>query len=100
MNENLDFRKGFFLYHGVCDMCASLTDEQFGKAIRALITYQKTGSEPKIENEFVKIAFDFMKVWDGIDRERYEKILEKRRGAGKKGAEKRWENKNVKDAIA
>ena len=50
MNENLDFRKGFFLYHGVCDMCASLTDEQFGKAIRALITYQKTGSEPKIMN--------------------------------------------------
>ena len=41
-----------------------------------------------------------MKVWDGIDRERYEKILEKRREAGKKGAEKRWENKNGKDAIA
>ena len=36
------------------------------------------------------MLFSVMKQYDDDDRKRYEKIVETKREAGKRGAEKRW----------
>lgn len=93
MDSKADFRKGVFVYYDLFKMLDSLTDEQFGKAIRIFVGYS-CGEEQVIPvDQIVEIAVECLKLWDGIDRAKYEKILEKRRAAGIKGAEKRWGNR-------
>ena len=48
------------MYHGYLKACAKLTDEEFGKVIRALLEYAVKGTEPEGMNDKETIAFDFM----------------------------------------
>lgn len=99
MNNKSNFRKGVFVYFDLIKMLDSLTDEQFGRAIR-IFACSSCGEEKAASNdETVNLAAACLTLWDSIDRAKYEKILEKRREAGAKGAEKRWGNGKEKEEI-
>ena len=52
-----DKRDGFVIYSSYAEKFEDLTDEQFGKLIRSVCDYQKTGIMPKIEDKSIRIAF-------------------------------------------
>ncbi len=67
-----------------------LTDEEFGRLVRAALRYKKNGEAPgNLGREGL--------LWDGLkleidrDNESYEHIVEHRRSAGKRSAQKRAE---------
>ena len=91
MNLYEPVKKGVFLYHDLFEAFEWMTDEQLGKTVRMLLDYSRTGVIPDGNDDtVVNVAFDFLKKWDDISRARYEKIIEKRRKAGIKGAQARW----------
>lgn len=83
-------RKGVLIFYKTKEHFAKLTDGQLGMLIRALLEYSENATLPDISDPKVEMLFSVMKQYDDEDRERYEKIVEKRREAGLKGAEKRW----------
>ena len=84
-------RKGVFLYYDFLDVLKSFSDEQFGKAIRTLLVCSRDEINPDSGNLTLDTAVRFLKTWDDLDKEKYNKILEQRRAAVKKGAKARWE---------
>ena len=88
--KNESGRKGIMIYYEMFEQFELLSNEELGELIFAIMRYSKDGTEPKIESPAAKILFSFMKRFDDIDRERYEKIRERRREAGRRGAKKRW----------
>lgn len=87
-------RKGIFIFHQSRLELDTLTDEEYGRMIRALDDHAFNGTNPQFENRFLEMAFNILKNRDDYDEARYREIVEKRRAAGKKGAEARW-NKAV-----
>lgn len=85
-----DNRKGVFLYYDFVHALETLDDEMFGRILRDMAEYSEKGILPEFDDVCLIALFNLMRGWDDIDRGRYEKILEKRREAGKKGAAARW----------
>lgn len=83
-------RKGVFLYYDFVHALQPLDDELFGRILRGMAEYSEKGVFPEFDDVCLIALFNLMRSWDDIDRGRYEKILEKRREAGKKGAAARW----------
>ncbi len=83
-------RKGVFLYYDFVHALQPLDDELFGRILRGMAEYSEKGVFPEFDDVCLIALFNLMRGWDDIDRGRYEKILEKRREAGKKGAAARW----------
>ena len=83
-------RRGVFLYYDFVHALEPLDDEMFGRILRDMAEYSEKGILPEFDNVCLIALFNLMRGWDDIDRGRYEKILEKRREAGKKGAAARW----------
>ena len=48
------------MYHSYLKSCARLTDEEFGRVVRALFDYSINNTKPEGLNEKEAIAFDFM----------------------------------------
>ena len=48
------------MYHSYLKSCARLTDEEFGRVVRALFDYSINSTKPEGLNEKEAIAFDFM----------------------------------------
>ena len=48
------------MYHSYLKSCARLTDEEFGRVVRALFVYSINSTKPEGLNEKEAIAFDFM----------------------------------------
>lgn len=91
MNLYEPVKKGVFLYHDLFEAFEWMTDEQLGKTVRMLLDYSRTGVIPDEDDDMsVNIAFNFLKNWDDMSRERSEQIAEQRREAGIKGAQARW----------
>ena len=91
MNLYEPVKKGVFLYHDLFEAFECMTDEQLGKTVRMLLDYSRTGVIPDGDDDMsVTIAFNFLKNWDDMSRERGEQIAERRREAGIKGAQARW----------
>ena len=70
--------------------------EQFGRLMEALFDLDD-GGDPQIEDDdMVAMAFAFMSLQQQIDREKYDKIVERNRENGKKGGrpKKNPENPN------
>lgn len=86
-------KKSFLIYLDYEDHFNLLTDEQIGQLIRAIIHYEKTGEEPKLDG-MLKMAFSFIKTQLDRDREKYNNIAER----NKRNAKKRWEKNNTKNA--
>ena len=97
-------RDSLVLYTAYIDKFKKLSDAQFGQLIRAVMTYQQTETAPDIDDLSVSVAFDVVRHDLDINNIKYDEAIEKRKTAGKQGAEKRWHNiandSNAINAIA
>lgn len=67
-----------------------LTDEEFGKFVRAYAGYIETGVEPNFDDRSMRLMWKTVKAFDDMNCEKYESTSAARREAGKRGAMKRW----------
>lgn len=67
-----------------------LTDDEFGKFVRAYSSYIETGAEPNFSDRSMRMMWKTIKAFDDKNREKYAETSRKRKKAGEKGAEKRW----------
>ena len=102
-------RNGFMLFNDHYACIRTLSAEQKGMILDALFTYSITGKVPENMDGTIMMAFNFMaKAMDvAFDKyeqaqaekaERDEEISRKRAEAGRKGMEKRWGEKQAKQA--
>jgi len=81
-------KKSFLIHTDSLEILDDLTDEQAGKLFKAIKDYQ-FGKEPKL-SQLIKIAFNPFKNYFERDNDKWESEIEKRREAGRLGAEARW----------
>lgn len=67
-----------------------LTNEEFGKFVRAYASYIETGVEPNFDDRSMRLMWKTVKAFDDMNCEKYESTSAARREAGKRGAMKRW----------
>ena len=67
-----------------------LTDDEFGKFVRAYACYIETGTEPNFSDRSMRMMWKTIKAFDDKNCEKYAETSRKRKKAGEKGAEKRW----------
>ena len=67
-----------------------LTDEEFGRFVRAYASYTETGVEPNFSDRSMRQMWKTVKAFDDMNCEKYESTSAARREAGKRGAMKRW----------
>lgn len=67
-----------------------LTDEEFGRVVRAYASYIETGVEPNFDDRSMRLMWKTVKAFDDLNCEKYESTSAARREAGKRGAMKRW----------
>ena len=91
-------KKGFIIYNDIIDAVDTMSDAEAGALFRMILNYEN-GRESIEENmdEFTdtRTAFViFQMIRNQLDRdyEKYEETCRRRAEAGKKGAEKRWQN--------
>lgn len=92
-------RDGFILHEKTLKMIERLGAEDVQYLMACLTEYYMTGkiNTDKVEEKSVAVALildDALERMDA-DREAYEKLVEKRANAGRKGAEKRWQSHDV-----
>lgn len=87
-------RDSFVLYTDIGAVLRKMTNEQKGILFQAIVDYEETGEEPKIEDPIVSIAF--IPIRQSLDKnnEKYERAIEQRREAGKRSAELRKRKAN------
>ena len=54
-------KNSLILYHDYLEKFISLSDEQFGKLIRCMLTYDATGEAPATGDPFVDMAFNIVR---------------------------------------
>ena len=81
------------LFVDCLDKYRKLSDSEFGRLVRAALTYKATGSEP-VELGRESLLWDGMKLDIDRDNESYKTLCDARSEAGKKGASRRWQNYN------
>ena len=91
MNPNTD---SLIIYTSYADKFSMLDDAQFGRVIRGLIEYQRTGAVPKIENPLEEMAFKVALFDLDENNRKYEEKVKARSEAGKKGMQARWKKNN------
>ena len=74
------------LFYSYEEALSSLTDEQFGRVIRAALAYMQSGTEPQLE-PIEALAFGIIKRDAERSADKYEETCRKR----KEAADKRWE---------
>ena len=72
-----------------------LPKEAAGELIQKICEYSFEGNSEPTENEFVQAMFQMIKAKLDEDAESYDRAIQKRSAAGKKGMEKRWKDNNV-----
>ena len=89
-NANVETRS-FIIHESTSRMASRLTDEERGRLYRYIDDYTIDGREPTEEpNLLVSVIFDEWLVRYKADKEQYEAIRQRRREAGRKGLERRW----------
>ena len=89
----MDKRKDSFVFYSSYDeKFKDFSLEDFGKLVRFMCQYQKTGEMPEIDNPLLQVAFSVVKVDMDINNEKYIATCEKRIIAGRKGGETRVAN--------
>lgn len=73
-------------YYSWLEITEGMSNEDFGKLVRAILLFSQNGTETKFDTPTLGIAYSFMV--DVILR------AQKKSVAGKKGMEKRWGKKN------
>ena len=83
--------ESFIFYAAYAEKFTELTDEQFGKLVRHMCEYRKTGEAPEIKDGLVRLAFNVVKYDIDHNSEKYEETCEKRRQA----IQERWGKKEA-----
>lgn len=90
-------KQSFILYCDARRHIGMMSDAQAGQLFRLLLDFAAEGRSPapaEIGDGLVAMAFSFLSAQIGRDQEKYRQTCEKRREAGRKGAEvtnrKRW----------
>ena len=78
------------LFVDVRERYQKLSDAEFGRLIRAALTYKAEGVEVKLQGR-EELMWDGMKLDIDRDNERQKSVNESRAEAGRKGAESRWQ---------
>lgn len=86
-------KNSLVLYHDYLEKFKSLTDEQFGKLIRCMLTYDASGEIPSIDDVLVEVTFNVAKMDLDKNREKYESIVKRNQENGKKGGRPKNEEK-------
>lgn len=76
-----------------------LSDEQLGRLFRAIFIYQTEGEEVEVSQD-IAVAYYFMINQFNIDKKKYERIVEARTVAGRKGGRRTQENARANRANA
>ena len=77
-------KRGFVLFNDYAEQFCSLSDVSAGKLIKAIFEYTTSGTKPKLPPK-AEMAFMFIRNSLDENKDKYEKICEKRREAGKAG---------------
>lgn len=77
-------KRGFIVYATLEEQLAFLTDEQVGQLFRAMFVHFR-GEEPVLEDMMVAMTYTGVKNIMDLDREKWERVREARREAGRKG---------------
>ena len=72
-----------------------LTDEEFGKFVRAYASYIETGVEPDFSDRSMRMMWKTVKAFDDMNCKKYESTSAARSAAGKIGMAKRWGSKTA-----
>ena len=83
----MDEKKSVLFYTDWAKPLQNLPLEDVGRLFFAILDYTKTGKEPSFENPAASTAWDFMRLRLDDNLERWEGIREKRRVAGRMGAD-------------
>ena len=75
--------------HAYLDECADLSDEEFGRLMRALLRYSRDGEVMELSGNERFFARRMMNQED-VNAAHYLSLSEKRREAGRLGAAARW----------
>lgn len=78
------------LFVDVRERYQKLSDAEFGRLIRAALTYKSEGVEVKLQGR-EELMWDGMKLDIDRDNERQKSVNDSRAEAGRKGAESRWQ---------
>lgn len=92
-------KRGFIVYATLEEQLAFLTDEQVGQLFRAMFVHFR-GEEPVLEDLMVAMTYTGVKNIMDLDREKWERVREARREAGRKGGNTRVENARRQEAAS
>lgn len=84
-------RDSFIFYTEYAEVLNTLTAEQAGLLVRAMVDYSRD-DEPDLTDPVVKAVFMTIKPRMDKDREKWEAEVERRREAGRKGGQAKAEN--------
>lgn len=73
-------KPGIMLYYKTATALEKLDDETFGRLVRSMLDYGRTGTEPALEGELA-IAWPFLKEKIDEDDARYAKVRTQRQQA-------------------
>lgn len=82
----------FMVFHSVLSTLARLTDEQFGRVMRALLRYSAKKEEPANLTDIELIAFEMYRDQIDRDEQKYETKCARLRENGAKGGRPRKTN--------
>ena len=96
----MDNEKSFLVYCDKSEQVDLLTDEEAGQLFKALFRYVRDGEILVTDNRILLYAFVAFKTTIDHNAEKYTRIVEKRREAGRKGNKVRWGEKDESQSIA
>ena len=79
-------KNSFVIYNDIYEVIKELTDEEAGILFKAILCYQSTGEIIEMPRD-LRLLFLTLKSTFDRDNDKYEKTVQKRREAGKKGGE-------------
>ena len=87
----------FILYNQSEELIAMLSDEECGKLMRALFVYARTKEQPTLP-PIAKVVFTTMRQYMDENDRKWDETKEKRREAGRRGAQTRWAEEKQENA--
>ncbi|MBR1540718.1 MAG: DnaD domain protein [Clostridia bacterium] len=90
-------KKGFVMYLDYEEHFKLLSDDELGQLLRIIYEFERTGKIPVIENKTIAMAFSFIGSQLERDNQKYEETIKKRKAAGTKGADCRWNLNNTRE---
>ena len=87
-------KKSLLLYYDYKSHFDFLTDEQVGKIIKAMLSYEIDGVFPEFDEPILKMTFSFIKSNLDRDKQKYLEKCEKNTENGKKGGRPRQNQSN------